>query len=134
MSAAGRVLHAGLQLLDRQLVDRHGRACGKIDDLELEPLGDDGGLYVTALHAGPGALLTRLGHKRLGAWVQRAVLGTSASGEGDPTRVAMQRVAEIGDHVTLAADAEDLATHAVERWTRDNIIDHVPGSRHDAPE
>lgn len=32
---AGRVLHAGLQLLDRQLVDRNGHLCGKVDDLEL---------------------------------------------------------------------------------------------------
>ena len=33
---AGRVLEAGLQLLDRQLVDRYGRLAGKVDDLELE--------------------------------------------------------------------------------------------------
>ena len=49
MMAAGRVLDAGLHLLDRQLVDRDGRLCGKVDDLELE-VPDDGGLpVVTAL-------------------------------------------------------------------------------------
>jgi hypothetical protein len=33
---AGRALEAGLQLLDRQLIDKDGRLAGKVDDLELE--------------------------------------------------------------------------------------------------
>jgi sporulation protein YlmC with PRC-barrel domain len=37
MTMAGRVLHAQLHLLDRQLVDqRTGRLLGKVDDVELD--------------------------------------------------------------------------------------------------
>ena len=68
----GRVLYAGLELLDRQLRDRHGRLCGKVDDLELERSPETGELYVTAIVAGPGALLQRMGRRRLGGWIERA--------------------------------------------------------------
>ena len=51
----GRVLHAGLHLLDRQLRDRHGRLCGKVDDVELERTAD-GTVVVTAILSGPGHL------------------------------------------------------------------------------
>ena len=44
---AGRVLEAGLHLLDRQLVDRDGRLAGKVDDLEFE-LPEGGPPVVTA--------------------------------------------------------------------------------------
>jgi len=33
---AGRIFEAGLQLLDRQLIDKDGKHAGKVDDLELE--------------------------------------------------------------------------------------------------
>jgi hypothetical protein len=51
---AGRVLEAGLHLLDRQLVDSDGRLAGKVDDLEIE-LPEGGSPLVTAILAGPGA-------------------------------------------------------------------------------
>ena len=38
----GRVLHAALHLLDRQMRDRHGTLCGKVDDLELSLVGGVG--------------------------------------------------------------------------------------------
>jgi sporulation protein YlmC with PRC-barrel domain len=38
---SGRVLHAQLHLLDRQLIDLHtGRLLGKVDDVELDLDGD----------------------------------------------------------------------------------------------
>jgi hypothetical protein len=63
--AAGRVLDAGLDLLDRQMVDADGAPAGKVDDLTLEEL-SDGSLLVTEILSGPGALAPRLGG-RLGA-------------------------------------------------------------------
>ena len=68
---AGRVLEAGLHLLDRQLVDRDGRLAGKVDDLELELPEGGGPPLVTAVLAGPGALGRRIGG-RLGAFVEAA--------------------------------------------------------------
>jgi hypothetical protein len=130
--AAGRVLHAGLQLLDRQLVDRSDRLCGKIDDLELTEPDELGRLHVAAILCGPGALMTRTGHRRIGLWLRRATGTVAAAGGGDPVRIPFTHVADIGNHITLAMDSEDVATFALERWTRDHIISHVPGSGHAA--
>ncbi|MEU4605677.1 hypothetical protein AB0F43_22065 [Kribbella sp. NPDC023972] len=48
---SGRVLHAQLHLLDRQLIDEHtGRLLGKIDDVELDL--DAGPPVVSALISG----------------------------------------------------------------------------------
>lgn len=129
--AAGRVLHAGLQLLDRQLVDRSGRLCGKVDDLELSEPDENGDLHVTAILCGPGALLLRTGHVRLGGWMRRQ-LGSWFDGEGRLTSIPFHRVTDIGNHITLAVDSEQVPTFAAERWIRDHVISHIPGSRSDA--
>ena len=132
---AARTYYLGLQLLDRQLVDRRGRLVGKVDDLELD--GDVGGrLYVTAILSGPGVLAQRLG-RRYGAWVQRVhrqVAEGTPRGEGDdPARIPFWRVVKIGSSVELAAEQEELATYSTERWVADHVIEHLPGGTH-APE
>ena len=129
--SAGRRLYLALHLLDRQLVDRNGGLAGKVDDLELEE-GDTGRLYVTAILSGPGVLAQRMGRRRLGPWLQRA-LERLVDGPPGTVRIPLARVAEIGNHVDLAVDREDLATNASERWVQDHIVSHIPGSRH-APE
>jgi len=58
-------LDGALHLLDRQLVDVDDHLLGKVDDVELQELPE--GLTITALLAGPAALLGRLGG-RLGPW------------------------------------------------------------------
>lgn len=121
---AGRVLYAGLRLLDRQLVDRHGTLCGKVDDLEIEQDEASASLYVSAILTGPGALLQRVGRRRLGGWLRRFA--------GEAGRVPFSRVSDIGDHVTLALDAHEVATHNGERWVCDHVLAHIPGSGHDA--
>jgi sporulation protein YlmC with PRC-barrel domain len=131
---AGRRLYLGLQLLDRQLVDRRGRLVGKVDDVELEP-GETGELYVRAILSGPGVLADRL---RLpwGAWVRRVhrlVSPPAGREERDPARIPFSLVSEIGNHVTLAAEQEDLATWSTDRWVADHVIERIPGGRR-APE
>ena len=125
-----RVVHAGLQLLDRQLVDREGVLCGKVDDVEIE-VDDDGRAYVTAILCGPGALLSRTGRTRLGGWLRRFALA-SYPWDGDPGRIGFEHVVELGDHVDLDVHREELATFAVERWVRDHLISHLPWSASDA--
>ena len=127
----GRVLHAALHLLDRQLRDRDGRLCGKVDDLELERT-EDGTIVVTAILSGPGHLLYRMGRRRVGSWLGKLTTHVERSSLEDPGRIPYDRVSAIGTTVDLALDADDVATFAVERWTRDHIIGHIPGSRHDA--
>jgi hypothetical protein len=129
----GRAVHAGLHLLDRQLRDRHGELCGNVDDLELERV-ENGAWYVTAILTGPGRLLYRLGRRRSGSWLTNVTGHITSSALGDPTRIPYERVSSIGVTVDLAIDADDIATFDAERWTRDHIIGHIPGSRHDARE
>ena len=127
-----RVVDAGLHLLDRQLVDRQGRLCGKVDDLELTEAEGAGAIYVNAILSGSGALLMRTGHLRLGQWLRRFTAAASTAESDVPVRIPIARVSDIGDHITLSLDKEELGTFAGERWVRDHIIGHIPGNRHNA--
>ena len=127
----GRVLHAALHLLDHQLRARDGELCGKVDDLEIEPT-DDGTWYVTAILTGPGHLLYRVRRRVVGQWLSKLTTHIERSTLDDPGRIPYSRVSDIGVTVDLAVDADDVATFAAERWTRDHIVGHIPGSRHDA--
>jgi hypothetical protein len=114
-------IDAALHLLDHQMLDRHERRCGNVDDLELEQR-EDGTLVVTHLLAGPGVLAERLGLRRLGAWWRHA------TGSEDVLRIPMRNVAEIGSDILLAVDADDLATSHTERWARERVIERLPGN------
>jgi hypothetical protein len=126
----GRVLHAALHLLDHQLRARDRELCGKVDDLEIEST-EDGTWYVTAVLTGPGHLLYRLRRRTAGRWLSRLTTHIEHSTLDDPGRIPYGRVSDIGVTVDLAVDADDVASFAAERWTRDHIIGHIPGSRHD---
>jgi sporulation protein YlmC with PRC-barrel domain len=142
--ASARVLYAGLDLLDRQLRDRDGRLCGKVDDLELTKQEGSSDLLVTAVLTGPGTLAYRLGRHRLGRWLERTAQAVRATDGAGSTRIPMELVHQIGstldvavdagDHVTLSMDSEEVAGFGGERWTRDHVIGHIPGSRHEPPE
>ena len=138
-AASGRVLYAGLSLLDRQLLDRNGLACGKVDDLELEVSPDTGQLYVSAILSGPGMLLYRLGRRRLGEWIHRVNWhmapargegGGGASGSGDPNRIRMELVSNIGNHVDLSVEHDHLGSAGLDHWAREHVTSHIPGSSH----
>ncbi|MCU1502193.1 MAG: hypothetical protein JWM12_1547 [Ilumatobacteraceae bacterium] len=131
MMPAARVLYASLDLLDRQLRDRHGVECGNVDDLELTRH-DDGRLYVTAILSGPGVLLYRLGRRRLGSWIQRAHRRTGFADDADHARVPIELASTISASIDLAIDRTDHASFAGERWVGDHIISHIPGNDHDA--
>jgi hypothetical protein len=124
---AGRVYHAALHLLDRQLRDRNRVLCGKVDDLELEQA-ESGTWYVKAVLTGPGHLLYRTGRRTAGRWLGKLTTHVERSRLDDPGCVPYDRVSAIGVTVDLAVDADDLATFAVERWVRDHVVGHIPGS------
>jgi sporulation protein YlmC with PRC-barrel domain len=128
---AGRVLEAGLHLLDRQLVDSQGRLAGKVDDLELEVPEGGGPPLVTAILAGPGALGRRIGG-RLGAFIEAAA-NRLRGGQRRPARVPFGVVKEIGSAVELSVPREELETNRLEAWARDHLIGRLPGAG-DAPE
>ena len=129
----GRVLFAALHLLDHQMIDRDGMLAGNVDDLEIE-IGEGGEAHVVALVTGPGALWRRFDRQVIGNWL-RARVGTTFDGsEDDPGRIPMRWVSDLGANVRLTVRRDELATFAGERWVRDHIISHVPGSAHDVDE
>ena len=121
----GRVLQAGLHLLDRQLIDSDGRLAGKVDDLELEVPEGGGPPVVTAILAGPGALSRRIGG-RPGAWLE--AVANRLRGDRRPARVPFGVVKRIGSAVDLSVAKAELETNRLEAWTRDHLIGHLPGA------
>jgi hypothetical protein len=123
-SPGARVVHASLDLLDRQLRDREGRLCGNVDDLEVERA-PEGGLTITHFVAGGGALAYRLGARRLGRWLRRASIELPGGGR-DRTMIPLVLARRFGPAIDLSVDAESLATNDLERWTRDHVVEHIP--------
>jgi sporulation protein YlmC with PRC-barrel domain len=128
----GRVLEAGLQMLDRQLIDKDGRLAGKVDDLELEVPSGGGPPVVTAILSGPGALSRRIGG-RFGTWLEAVANRLRDGDDRRPARVSFGVVKRIGGAVELSVAKADLESNRLEAWTRDHLIGHLPGAG-DAPE
>ena len=120
---------AGLQLMDRQLVDRDGRLAGKVDDLELAD--SDAGPIVVAILSGPGALAGRVGG-RWGAWIGAVHRRLHEDRDPGPARVPIELVTRVADSVELDATRTELASDASEGWARDVVIGKIPGARHAA--
>jgi sporulation protein YlmC with PRC-barrel domain len=121
---------AGLQLLDRQLVDPDGFLAGKVDDLELE-FDDEGVPTVVAVLSGPGALAGRVGG-RIGRWIAVVYRRLQDEPDSGPARVPFELVTSIGTDVTLAARRSELESNRSEDWARDVIVSKLPGARHEA--
>jgi sporulation protein YlmC with PRC-barrel domain len=124
------VLHAGLDLLDRQIVDRDGELVGKVDDLELtDP--EDGPPRLVALLTGAQAYGTRLGG-RLGGWIVSAA--GRLGGTKQPVRIPFELVEKVGPSIRLSAAVSELErVERVDHWLRDNFIGRIPGAGN-APE
>lgn len=120
-----RVIHAGLDLLDRQILDCNDEPVGKVDDVELtDP--KEGPPRVTALLLGPEAYGRRLGG-RLGLWI--ASTAVRLGGTGEPIRIPMEMVDEVGVSIKLKVplDAVDRAER-LDLWLRNNLIGRIPGA------
>jgi len=129
---AGRILEAGLHLLDRQLIDKDGRLAGKVDDLELEFPSGGGPPTVTAILAGPGALSRRIGG-RFGAWLEAVTTRLRDGDDQHPARVSFAVVKRIDSAIDLSVPKRELETDRLEAWTRDHLIGKLPGAG-DAPD
>ena len=129
---AGRVLHAELDLLDRQLRDRAGKLCGKVDDLELT-VPADGEVYVTAVMCGPGGTWLPPRPPPARPLVRDAAVHScparhrrqGRSHPESPNRSSSS--APVG--ISLAVDADELSSSGGERWVRDHIISNIPEAR-----
>jgi sporulation protein YlmC with PRC-barrel domain len=125
--APGRIIDAGLELLDRQLVDTEGRMAGNVDDLELSWAEAGGPPFVSAILAGPGALARRIGG-RSGALVASIHARLQDRSLEGPARIDFGVVQQIGSDVRLSVPRALLATDVFERWVRDVLIAKIPGA------
>jgi sporulation protein YlmC with PRC-barrel domain len=126
-SQAGRVVDAGLELLDRQMIDQRGRMAGNIDDLELDFPEEGGPPRVTAILAGPGALARRIGG-RLGDGIASIHERLQECDIEGPARVSFGAVASIGSDVRLTVSRQTLEIYRFERWARESIVSRIPGA------
>jgi sporulation protein YlmC with PRC-barrel domain len=107
----------GLHVLDRQLLDKKGRRCGKVDDLAIE--GGVGEIpEVVAILVGPGY------------WPQRAgLIGQLAGwiGGGRRIRVDWRDVHKIDSAVELTREATELGLGRGDDRLRP-YLDKIPGA------
>lgn len=123
-----KYLDAGLDVLDRQIVDSRDEPVGKVDDLELAT-SEDGQLEAVALLLGPEAYGRRLGGV-LGRWISHT--GRRLAITPEPIRIPMELVDRLGVRVELKVRLEDLdRPDRLDRWLSDNFIGRIPGA-HDA--
>ena len=104
-----------LGILDHQLVDRDGKNCGKVDDLEIAGLDGDSPEVVEIIVGGS-------------AWRSRGLLGRlMARFSGDAVHVPWAEVDSVSSVVTLRRPAAELRLNRGDvRWAR--LIGRVPGS------
>lgn len=123
-------LDAGLDLLDREIVDAEGEAVGKVDDVELTNGGPGTAPEIVALLMGPAAYGRRFGG-RLGRWIER--IGAKLAETPEPIRFPMTEIAEIDVSIKLKAtlDSLDRPTR-VEAWLRDRFIGRIPGANRES--
>jgi hypothetical protein len=115
-------------LLDRQLLDVDGVACGKIDDLEFSDPVPGQAPELVALLRGPAALGPRIGG-RLGVWWTAIGLRLRAGQERDAVRIPVGVVAGVHHAaVRLRAHRQALGTDAIADLVRDRAAPRIPGS------
>jgi hypothetical protein len=125
---AARVLDAGLELLDRQLIDADGFLAGNVDDLELTfPEEGHGPPIVSAILSGPGALSRRIGG-RLGLWLAGVHARLQDCDLEGPASISFGVVAQIETDVRLTISREHLGSMRFADWARHTIIEKIPGS------
>jgi sporulation protein YlmC with PRC-barrel domain len=122
-----RVIDAGLNLLDRQIIDKDGMMAGNVDDLELTFPSDGGPPVVTGILAGPGALARRLG-RRSGAWLESVHSRLHPAEQPGPARIAFGVVKRVADHVEVVVSRSELDVSRFEQWVREKIIAKIPGA------
>jgi hypothetical protein len=107
-------------VLDKQLLDRHGRPFGKVDGvvLDVRP-----GMppRVVALEVGAATRLARLPRwltRPLARWTRRATT----------TRIPRAAVLAVAREIRVSVDATETPAWRVERWLQ-RLFAYIPGGR-----
>jgi hypothetical protein len=99
-----------------------------VDDVELEP-DRDGVPVVVALLVGPRALGERMGGW-LGRWIANVARRLHPDADPATLRIAWERVDRVTSAVLLNVSRDLLPEPILESWTREHVIDHIPGADH----
>ncbi|MFC0005203.1 hypothetical protein [Micromonospora siamensis] len=119
-------LQLAKQLLDRQIVDVHGRLVGRVDDIVFA-VDEEGYPYVEFLLTGQGALGQRVGG-RVGRLLVAVADRFVDRPPVPPLRIPLAQVARVDSAVRLRCAAADLPPSPVESWLRRHLIDRIPGA------
>jgi len=112
-------------LLDKQVVDRHGRPLGRVDQIILE-LGDGGQPRIAAIEIGLVSIAGRL-HPFLGRCA-RALETMLDIDRERPVRVPFSAIIDFDYQVKLDLAATDTHVLAFEQLTQ-RIVRAIPGAR-----
>lgn len=118
-------MHLVRDLLDQPVVDRNGRAMGRVDGIALD-VRADGPPRVVSVAIGPAVLGARI-HPVVGRWVAAVEQACGLAG-GRPVEIAMSRVS-LTAHDEVRADCAigETAAATVEQRVR-GWIRRIPGA------
>lgn len=111
-------------LLDKKVVDRHGREMGRVDGVILE-VGDAGMPRVIAIELGPSVVAHRVS-PFLGRWVEALEHALNID-VGRPLRIPLDAVLDITEQVKVDLAFGETAAATVEKRLR-AIASAIPGA------
>jgi hypothetical protein len=110
-------------LLDKKVVDRHGREMGRVDGVILEIPGDAPPV-VTAIELSPAVLARRV-HRVFGQWMVALEYALGIA-DGRPLRIPF-RLLTIRDQITADLAAGETSAAALEQRLK-AVVSRIPGS------
>jgi hypothetical protein len=112
-------------LLDTQVVDRHGREMGRVDGIIVDA-GGAGPPRVVAIELGPSVVARRV-RPIFGRWMAglEHALGID---EGRPLRIPFADILEVADHVKVELTAGETPATTLEKRLK-TIVSAIPGGR-----
>ncbi|MBB3138628.1 hypothetical protein FHS26_006407 [Rhizobium pisi] len=113
-------------VLDKQLVDRHGVKMGKVDGIVAE-LRRDGPPRVVAIEVGAIVMARRFG-QRPQQWTTWLASKLGGEVHSRPHRVAWSTVRDVGVDLKLDVAVSDTAIFDWQDWLRDRVVSKIPGA------
>jgi hypothetical protein len=111
-------------MLDKKVVDRHGREMGRVDSIVLEVRGD-APPRVVGIEMGPAVLFARV--RPLLGRLARAIEVALGIDGGRPVRIAFADILDSESHVKVDAAAAETATATLEKRAH-AWIGRIPGA------
>jgi len=110
-------------VLDKQLIDRDCRKCGRVDGIVIE-LREDEPPRVAAIECGFAVCARRVSER----WERFAIAAGKRLGvrKSPRYRIAWEKVLDTGLDIDVDIDSEDAPPLAWEKWIREHIFAKVP--------